>query len=270
MFSRIIFTIVLIFSHAISFADDQYILLQSTTSSQNSGLYDYVLPKFTEQTGIEVRVVAVGTGQALRNAKNGDADVLIVHAKSAEEQFIAEGYGIERFDLMYNDFVIVGPENDPAKVVGSHDVTEVLSKIATSKSLFASRGDDSGTHKKELSLWQATQINAQADSGQWYREIGSGMGATLNTAVAMQAYTMSDRATWLNFGNKQNFVILFEGVPPLFNQYGVMIVNPARHPHVKINLAERFVDWLLGEKGQATIARYQVNGEQLFYPNAKR
>lgn len=269
MFSRIIFIIVLLFSSATIYANDQYILLQSTTSAQNSGLYDYLLPKFTKQTGIQVRVVAVGTGQALRNAKNGDGDVLIVHAKSAEEQFVAEGYGVERFDLMYNDFVIVGPKNDPAKVIGSNDITQVLTKIASSKTLFASRGDDSGTHIKELSLWQGTQLNPADDSGQWYREMGSGMGTTLNAAVAMQAYTMTDRATWLNFGNKQNFVILFEGVPPLFNQYGVIIVSPDKHPHVKLAFAEQFVFWLLSEKGQAEIASYKVKGEQLFFPNAR-
>lgn len=270
MFTRLTLIFLLFSPHLACLADEEYILLQSTTSTQNSGLYDYLLPTFTKETGIEVRVVAVGTGQALRNAQNGDADILIVHAKSAEEQFVAEGYGLERRDLMYNDFVIVGPINDPAKVDGSYDIAEALTKIGTSKALFASRGDDSGTHKKELSLWKMTQINISAESGDWYREMGAGMGATLNAAVAMQAYTLTDRATWLNFGNKQNYKVLFADVPPLFNQYGVIIVNPDKHPHVKLALAEKFVAWMTGETGQSEIARYQVNGQQLFFPNAKK
>lgn len=261
--------LVLLLLSGFSCADKEFILLQSTTSTQNSGLYDYLLPKFTEDTGIEVRVVAVGTGQALRNAQNGDADMIIVHAKSAEEKFVREGYGVERFDLMYNDFVIVGPSDDPAKIQSSTTVIDALQRIADSNTVFASRGDDSGTHKKELSLWRNAELDVQQYSGQWYRETGSGMGATLNLAVGMNAYTLTDRATWLNFANKQDHQILFEGDDHLFNQYGVIIVNPELHPHVKIDLAEQLMSWLLGEKGQAEIATYKVNGQQLFFPNAQ-
>ncbi len=253
------------------FAEDvPFILLQSTTSTKNSGLYDYILPEFKIKTGIDVRVVAVGTGQALKNAKNGDADVLLVHAKPAEEKFVHEGYGIERFDLMYNDYVIVGPEEDPGNIAGTSSVIEALLRIAESGSLFASRGDNSGTHMKELSLWKLSEVQVSNESGSWYRETGSGMGATLNTAVAMQAYTITDRATWVSFGNKQNFRILVQDDPPMFNQYGVIIVNPDKHPHVKVDLAQQFVNWILSEEGQTLIATYWVNGQQLFFPNAAR
>lgn len=251
-------------------AKDQYILLQSTTSTKNSGLYEYLLPKFEQEVGIGVRVVAVGTGQALKNARNGDADVLIVHAKYSEQEFVAQGYGIERFDLMYNDFVIVGPNNDPAGIEHISSVTEALTNLAKQKALFASRGDDSGTHKKEISLWKMANIDVSQASTNWYRETGSGMGATLNTAIAMQAYTITDRATWISFGNKQNYKILVEGDTALFNQYGVIIVSPEKHPHVKHKLAQRFVDWLLGEKGQILISNYRINGQQLFFPNADK
>lgn len=249
---------------------DDYILVQSTTSTQNSGLFDYILPMFTKKTGIEVRVVAVGTGQAIKNARNGDGDVLLVHAKSAEEKFVADGWGVKRNDVMYNDFVIVGPPNDPAKLNGIKDATAALKQIAAVKTPFASRGDDSGTHKKELALWKKTGVDVRSASGTWYRETGSGMGATLNTGVGMNAYVLTDRATWISFKNKGNFKILVEGDPELFNQYGVILVNPARHPKVKTKLGESFIDWLTGPDGQAAIADYKVNGQQLFYPNAKR
>ncbi len=248
--------------------DSPYILLQSTTSTKNSGLYDYLLPVFSDKSGIDVRVVAVGTGQALKNARNGDADVLLVHAKNKEEEFIREGFGIERFDLMYNDFVIIGPDNDPADIHGMHDVTLALSRIAENESLFASRGDNSGTHTKELGLWTLSDIQIDSKSDSWYRETGAGMGATLNTAVAMQAYTLTDRATWISFGNKENFKIMVQNHSLLFNQYGVIIVNPSKHPHVKYELSKKFVEWLLSEEGQKTISEFTVKGQQLFFPNA--
>ena len=249
--------------------DDSYILLQSTTSTKNSGLYDYLLPKFYDKSEIEVRVVAVGTGQALKNAMNGDADVLIVHARNREEAFVSEGYGLKRHELMYNDFVIVGPKNDPANVLQTDKVVNALANIAVSESIFLSRGDDSGTHIKELSLWELADINIDPKNDGWYREAGTGMGATLNTAVGMNAYTLSDRATWISFGNKQDHVIVFEQDPPLNNQYGVIAVNPSRHPHVKVDLANQFIDWLLSDEGQHAIASYRVHGEQLFFPNAR-
>lgn len=245
------------------------IIVQSTTSTQNSGLLDYLIPMFTRKTGIEVRVVAVGTGQALKNARNGDGDVLLVHAKPAEEQFVAEGFGVERFDLMYNDFVIVGPSDDPADLSATRDVLAALAKIATSSALFASRGDDSGTHKKEMQLWMQAGVDPTRASGTWYREMGSGMGATLNTAVGMGAYTMTDRATWIAFENKGDFRIHVEGDKKLFNQYGVILVNPNKHAHVRANEGRTFIDWLLGEEGQAAIAAYRIDGQQLFFPSAR-
>ena len=250
-------------------ADKTFIVVQSTTSTQNSGLYDYILPIFSKQTGIEVRVVAVGTGQAIKNARNGDGDVLLVHAKPAEEKFVADGYGVERFDLMYNDFVVVGPPHDPARVAGLRNVTDAFRKIAEAKTVFASRGDDSGTHKKEQQLWKAAAIDPTRDSGKWYRETGSGMGATLNVGVGMNAYVMTDRATWIKFGNKGRHKILVEGDDRLFNQYGVILVNPKKHPRVKAKLGQTFIGWLLSEAGQAAIARYSVGGQQLFFVNAK-
>ena len=248
----------------------EFIVVQSTTSTQNSGLFDHILPKFTDKAGIEVRVVAVGTGQALKNARNCDGDVLMVHAKSAEEKFVTDGFGVERFDLMYNDFVIVGPPGDPAGVNGTRDVVTALKKVETGKISFASRGDDSGTHKKEMSLWKRAGLDPAKASGSWYRETGSGMGATLNTAVGMGAYTMSDRATWIAFSNKGDFKIHVEGDPKLFNQYGVILVNPEKCPRVKAKAGQTFVDWLLSDRGQEAIASYRVQGQQLFYPNAKR
>jgi len=249
-------------------ADDRFIIVQSTTSTQNSGLFDHILPAFTDKTGIEVRVVAVGTGQAIRNASNGDGDVLFVHAKSAEDQFVAEGHGVERFDVMYNDFVIVGPATDPAMVAGSNDVVAALTQIAESGAPFASRGDDSGTHKAELRLWGEAGIDVAAASGTWYRETGSGMGATLNTGTGMDAYVMTDRATWISFGNKGNHDVLVEGDARLFNQYGIILVSADRHPNVRSELGQTFVDWVISAEGQAAIDSYRVDGQQLFFPNA--
>ena len=251
-------------------AAEKFITVQSTTSTQNSGLFDHILPVFTGKTGIEVRVVAVGTGQAIKNAANGDGDVLFVHAKPAEEKFVASGGGVERFDVMYNDFVFVGPKADPAKIAGGKDAVKALQTLAASGAPFASRGDDSGTHKKEKALWKAAGIDQGKASGDWYRETGSGMGATLNAAVGMGAYTMSDRATWISFKNKGDYAVVVEGDPILFNQYGVILVNPKKHPHVKAAEGQAFIDWLLSAEGQDAIAAYKINGQQLFYPNAKK
>jgi len=247
-----------------------FIVLQSTTSTQNSGLLDYLLPLYRAHAGVEVRVVAVGTGQALNNARNGDGDVVLVHDRRAEEAFVAAGFGLERFDLMYNDFVIVGPASDPAGIRRVADPRRALVQIANSGALFVSRGDDSGTHRKERELWTGSGIDVAAASGGWYRETGSGMGATLNIAVGTGAYTLTDRASWISFKNKTGFTVLLEGDPALFNQYGIMVVNPARHPRVKLAAAQDFVDWLRGDAGQRAIAGFRVHGEQLFYPNAAR
>ena len=249
-------------------AEGGFILVQSTTSTQNSGLFEHILPLFQAETGIEVRVVAVGTGQAIRNAANGDGDVLFVHAKSAEEKFVAAGDGVARFDVMYNDFVIVGPPSDPAGVAGTRDVVAALTRIAEAQAPFASRGDDSGTHKAELRLWKEAGIDAQASSGGWYRETGSGMGATLNTGIGMASYVLTDRATWIAYGNKGEYGIAIEGDPKMFNQYGIILVNPAKHPHVKAEAGQAFIDWVLSDAGQEAIANYKIEGQQLFFPNA--
>ena len=250
--------------------DDKSIIVQSTTSTANSGLYDYILPMFQNKTGIRVDVVAVGTGQAIKNAMNGDGDVLLVHAKPAEEKFVADGFGVERFDVMYNDFVIVGPSSDPAGIQGMQDAKAALKKIAESKTLFASRSDNSGTHKKEMALWKAAGVDPTGASGTWYRETGSGMGATLNIVSGMSAYTLTDRGTWISFKNRGDLHILAEGDADLFNQYGVILVNPAKHPHVKAELGQAFIDWILGDAGQNAIANYKLDGQQLFFPNARR
>lgn len=243
------------------------VLVQSTTSTKNSGLYDHILPSFHAATGVDVNVVAVGTGQAIKNAQNCDGDVLLVHAKTAEEAFVAEGGGLARSDLMYNDFVIVGPSADPAGISGEASAAASLIAIAEAEVLFASRGDDSGTHKKEIALWQSADVDPSPASGMWYRETGSGMGATLNTGIGMGAYVLTDRATWITFGNKQDYVIHVEGDPALFNQYGVILVNPDRCKDVNADDAKTFVDWLLSADGQAAIGSYQVGGQQLFFPN---
>jgi tungstate transport system substrate-binding protein len=249
-------------------AEDKFIIVQSTTSTQNSGLFEHILPNFTKKTGISVRVVAVGTGQALKNAENGDGDVVLVHSKPDEEKFVAEGWGVKRRDVMYNDFVIVGPAADAAKIGRSQNAVEGFKKIAETEAPFASRGDDSGTNKAELKLWQDAGIDPKSASGKWYLETGSGMGATLNTAVGKQAYALTDRGTWLSFANKDDFKVLVEGDPKLFNQYGVILVNPAKHPNVKAKEGQVFIDWLTGPEGQAAIASYKIDGQQLFFPNA--
>ena len=249
-------------------AEAPYITVASTTSTEQSGLFGHLLPAFTKLTGIEVRVVAVGTGQALKIGERGDCDVVFVHDKPSELKFVADGWGVGRREVMYNDFVLIGPSSDPAKVDGGHDVVAALRKIAAAKAPFVSRGDDSGTDKAEKRLWQEAGIDVKAVSGTWYRDTGSGMGPTLNTTAAMNGYTLSDRGTWLSFQNRQALKIVVEGDKRLFNQYGVMLVNPARHPSVKQELGRRFIDWLVSPDGQGTIAAYKINGEQLFFPNA--
>ena len=250
-------------------AEDYSIILQSTTSTANSGLYRHLLPLFEKVSGVKVHVVAVGTGQALKNARNGDGDVLLVHAKPAEERFVADGFGVKRFDVMYNDFIIVGPPSDPARVAGLQDAPNALGRIAAAGALFASRSDNSGTHRREQALWKAAGIDPGAASGKWYRETGSGMGATLNAGVGMGAYVLTDRATWISFKNKRDFTIHVEGGKELFNQYGVILVNPAKHPRVKAKAGQAFIDWITGPAGQEAIARYRLAGQQLFFPNAK-
>ena len=249
-------------------AEERFIILQSTTSTQNSGLFDAILPRFQTKTGIEVRVVAVGTGQALKNARNGDGDVLLVHAKPEEEAFVAEGWGVKRYDVMSNDFVIIGPANDPADIAGLPRAGVALRKISQTQAAFVSRGDESGTHKKERALWKVAAVDPLETGATWYREAGAGMGATLNTAVGMRAYTLTDRGTWLSFRNKGDYTILVEGDSQLFNQYGVILVNPAKHPHVKAGLGQQFIDWLVGPEGQSLIAGYAIAGQPLFFPNA--
>ena len=261
--------VLLALSFSVSSAADNFIIVQSTTSTQNSGLFEHILPLFTKKTGIEVRVVAVGTGQALKNAEKGDGDVVLVHSQSDEEKFVADGWGLKRFPVMYNDFVIVGPAADPARIAGMRRAPEALKKIAEAQSPFASRADDSGTNKAELKLWQQSGVDPKKSSGSWYLETGSGMGATLNIAVGKQAYALSDRGTWLAFANKSDFKVLVEGDDELFNQYGVMLVNPAKHPNVKAKDGQVFIDWLTGSEGQAAIADYKINGQQLFFPNAR-
>ncbi|MFK8081458.1 MAG: substrate-binding domain-containing protein [Granulosicoccus sp.] len=252
-----------------AFANDSpFIVVQSTTSTQNSGLLDAILPIFTEISGIDVRVVAVGTGQAIRNATNGDGDVLLVHSKASEEKFVQDGWGVQRFDVMYNDFVLVGPASDPAGIAGGGHIINALKRITHHQALFASRGDDSGTHKAELRLWEEAGIDAQAASGTWYRETGSGMGATLNVGIGTGAYVLTDRATWIAFGNKGNYRIVVEGDDRLFNQYGVTLVNPQRHANVKPEHGQAFIDWLTSSAGQQAIADYKIDAQQLFFPNA--
>lgn len=250
-------------------AEDPFIIVQSTTSTESSGLLKHILPLFKAKTGIDVRVVAVGTGQAIKNAEKGDGDVLLVHAQAAEEKFVADGWGVKRFPVMYNDFVIVGPKADPAKVAGSKDAANALKKIAAASAPFASRGDDSGTHKAELALWKEAGVDVKAASGGWYRSTGSGMGATLNTAAGMSAYALTDRATWVSFKNRGDLGIAVEGDPKLFNQYGVILVNPAKHPHIKAKEGQAFVDWLVGPEGQNAVRSFKIDGGQVFFPNAE-
>ena len=251
-------------------AQDRFITVASTTSTENSGLFKHILPLFKAKTGIDVRVIAQGTGQALDTGRRGDADVVFVHAPAAEKKFVAEGHGVERFEVMYNDFVIVGPNSDPAGVKGMKDAPASLAKIAAAKATFASRGDDSGTHKAELRLWKEAGVDVKATGGSWYRELGSGMGATLNTAAQMPAYALTDRATWISFQNRGPLEISVEGDAKLFNQYGVILVNPETHKHVKKAEGQAFIDWLVSGEGQKAIADYKLNGQQLFFPNAKK
>ncbi|PJX15352.1 sulfate transporter [Halomonas sp. 141] len=248
-------------------ANDDYITLASTTSTENSGLFGAILPVFTETTGIDVRVVAVGTGQAFEIARRGDADSLLVHDTAGEEQFVADGYATERLDVMYNDFVIVGPSDDPANIADSDSVSDAFARIADSESPFASRGDDSGTHRAELRLWEDAGVTPQGD---WYRELGSGMGPTLNTAAGMNAYSFTDRATWVAFENPQDLTLLFEGDEALFNQYGSLLLSQEQHPHLKHELAGQWHEWLVSDEGQQAIADFKVNDQQLFFPNATR
>jgi tungstate transport system substrate-binding protein len=250
-------------------AQDKSIVVSSTTSTQDSGLFGYILPLFKEKTGIDVKVIAQGTGQALDTGRRGDSDVVFVHAKSAEEKFLAEGEGVKRSPVMYNDFVLIGPKSDPAGIKGMKDVAKALKTIKDKQADFISRGDRSGTHFAELALWNKDAgIDIEKEKGPWYKSIGQGMGAALNTAGASNGYVLSDRGTWLSFKNKGDLQILVEGDKRLFNQYGVMLVNPAKHPNVKKELGQAFIDWLISPEGQKAIANYKINGEQLFYPNA--
>jgi len=255
-------------SCAAAYAQATSITVASTTSTEQSGLFGYLLPRFSAATGVAVKVVAVGTGQALDIGRRGDADVVFVHDRPAEEKFLGEGFGVRRFDVMYNDFVIVGPKADPAHIAGSKDVTAALHAIAASRSAFISRGDRSGTHEAELRLWKEAGIDLGAVKGSWYREIGQGMGSALNMASATNAYVLTDRGTWLSFKNRGDLAVLTEGDRRLFNQYGVMLVNPARHSNVKVKEGQAFIDWLVSPAGQKTIAEYSVGGEQLFFPKA--
>ena len=249
-------------------AENKFIVVASTTSTEQSGLFSHLLPAFEKDTGIKVRVVAVGTGQALDIGRRGDADVVLVHDRAAEEKFIDEGEGVRRHPVMYNDFVLIGPKQDPAKVAGGKDILEALRKIEAAKAPFVSRGDRSGTNEAELRYWKSAGIDVDKAKGPWYRDTGSGMGPALNTAASMNAYILADRGTWLSFKNRGDLTILVEGDRRLFNQYGVMLVNPQKHPNVKRELGQQFVDWLISRKGQDTIAAYRIGGEQLFFPNA--
>jgi tungstate transport system substrate-binding protein len=250
-------------------AQPRFITVASTTSTEQSGLFKHLLPVFEKKTGIQVRVVALGTGQALDMGRRGDADVVFVHAKPLEEKFMAEGFGVKRQDVMYNDFVVIGPKSDPAKVAGGKDALEAFRKIRAAQAPFVSRGDRSGTHFAELEMWKAAGIDIAKDKGAWYRDTGQGMGPALNTAAGMNAYILADRGTWLSFKNRGELTILVEGDKRLFNQYGIMLVNPAKHPSVKKDLGQAFIDWVVSPEGQNAIASYKINGEQLFFPNAE-
>ena len=250
-------------------AQDKSIVVSSTTSTQDSGLFGYILPLFKQKTGIEVKVIAQGTGQALDTGRRGDSDVVFVHAKSAEQKFLAEGLGVKRYPVMYNDFVLIGPKSDPAGVKGMKDVAKALQMIKDKQAPFISRGDRSGTHLAELALWNKNAgIDIEKEKGPWYKSIGQGMGAALNTASASNAYVLADRGTWISFKNNGDLVVAVEGDKRLFNQYGVILVNPEKHPNVKKDLGQQFIDWLVSPEGQKAIADYKINGEQLFYPNA--
>jgi tungstate transport system substrate-binding protein len=249
-------------------AQERFITVASTTSTEQSGLFGFLLPIFEKDTGIQVRVVALGTGQALDLARRGDADVVFVHAKAAEEKFLAEGHGVKRYPVMYNDFVLIGPKSDPAKIAGGKDILAALKKIRATQAPFVSRGDKSGTHMAELELWKASGIDLEKEKGPWYRDTGQGMGPALNTASSMNAYLLADRGTWLAFKNRGDLAILVEGDKRLYNQYGVILVNPDKHPTVKKVAGQTFIDWLISPAGQKAIAACKINGEQLFFPNA--
>ena len=250
-------------------AQQKFITVASTTSTEQSGLFKHLLPPFTQKTAIEVRVVAVGTGQALDIGRRGDADVVFVHARALEEKFVAEGHGVRRFEVMYNDFVLVGPKSDPARIHGGKDALEAFRRIRTAQAPFVSRGDRSGTHAAELELWKMAGIEIAKEKGPWYRDTGQGMGPALNTAAGMNAYVLADRGTWLSFKNRAELVILVEGDQRLFNQYGIMLVNPQKHASVKQEMGQAFIDWVISPEGQKAIAEYKIGGEQLFFPNAK-
>ncbi|MFY9317537.1 MAG: substrate-binding domain-containing protein [Burkholderiales bacterium] len=265
---RFLLALSLFFSFSIE-AQQAFITVASTTSTEQSGLFKHLLPIFERKAAFQVRVVALGTGQSLDMGRRGDADVVFVHARPLEEKFVAEGYGVKRFEVMYNDFVLVGPKSDPAKVGGTKDIVAALQEIKAAQAPFASRGDKSGTHFAELELWKAAGIDIAKDKGPWYRDTGSGMGQTLNAAAGMNAYALTDRGTWLSFKNRADLVISVEGDQRLFNQYGVILVNPARHPHVKKDMGQAFVDWVISPEGQKAIADYKIGGEQLFFRNAR-
>jgi tungstate transport system substrate-binding protein len=252
-----------------AFAQDKSIIVASTTSTQDSGLFGHILPLFKAKTGIDVKVVAQGTGQALDTGRRGDADVVFVHAKPQEEKLVADGAGVKRYPVMYNDFVLIGPKSDPAGVKGTKDIVAALTRIKARSAPFVSRGDRSGTHAAELNLWKIAGIDIAQDKGPWYRDIGQGMGAALNTASGANAYVLADRGTWISFKNRGELDILVEGDQRLFNQYGVILVNPAKHPHVKKEFGQAFIDWLVSPEGQQAIADYKIGGQQLFFPNAK-
>ncbi|TMG86355.1 MAG: extracellular solute-binding protein [Betaproteobacteria bacterium] len=265
VFVAALFTLAALSTHA----QERFITVASTTSTEQSGLFAYLLPIYERKTGIKVHVVALGTGQALDVARRGDADVVFVHARAAEETFLAEGHGVKRYPVMYNDFVLIGPKADPARVGGGKDIVAALKRLEAAHAPFVSRGDRSGTHMAELELWKTAGIDIDKARGPWYRDTGQGMGPALNTAVSMNAYILADRGTWLAFKNQGDFTVLVEGDKRLFNQYGVMLVNPDRHPNVKKELGQQFVDWVISPEGQKAIASYKINGKQLFYPNAQ-
>jgi tungstate transport system substrate-binding protein len=265
---RALLATVLCLAALASSAQEKFITVASTTSTEQSGLFGYLLPIYEQQTGVKVRVVALGTGQALDVGRRGDADVVFVHARAAEEKFLAEGQGVKRYPVMYNDFVLIGPKSDPAKISGSKDILAALKKVEAAQAPFVSRGDRSGTHMAELELWKGAGVDIDKSKGPWYRDTGQGMGPALNTAASMGAYVLADRGTWLAFKNRGDLEILVEGDKRLFNQYGVILVNPDKHPNVKRDLGQQFIDWLVSPAGQKAIADYKINGQQLFYPNA--
>ncbi|MGB3391248.1 MAG: substrate-binding domain-containing protein [Pseudaminobacter sp.] len=270
LFSALTAVALLALGSVAAIAQDKSIVVASTTSTQDSGLFDHLLPLFKDKTGIDVKVIAQGTGQALDTARRGDADVVFVHAKAQEEKFVEEGFGVKRYEVMYNDFVLIGPNSDPAGVKGTQDITAAFEAIRDKQAPFVSRGDKSGTHSAELRLWKEAGIDIDAAKGEWYRDIGQGMGAALNTAGAMNAYVLSDRGTWLSFKNRGDLEIVVEGDKRLFNQYGVMLVNPEKFPTVKAEFGQSFIDWLVSPEGQEAIAEYKIDGQQLFFPNASR